>query len=104
MLEPVLKECGLDGAERDGSWIRPAEGGIQREGASGEGGVRGWTRVGGQGVDELPPWPRAQLERQVRVLDARYVQRTLPDPFAAERQWRSGLWWRSRLSGGRKGG
>lgn len=55
-------------------------------------------------IQQLPPWPRAQLERQVRALDARYVQRTLPDPFAAERQWRSDLWWRCRLSGGREGG
>ncbi|WP_236583068.1 hypothetical protein [Streptomyces sp. MBT53] len=55
-------------------------------------------------MQQLPPWPRAQLERQVRELDARYVERTLPDPFAAERQWRSDLWWRCRLSGGREGG
>jgi hypothetical protein len=55
-------------------------------------------------LQQLPSWPRAQLERQVRALDARYVQRTLPDPFAADRQWRSDLWWRRRLADGREAG
>ncbi|MGX9882563.1 hypothetical protein [Streptomyces sp. NPDC002276] len=53
---------------------------------------------------QLPPRPRAQLERQVRDLDVKYIERTLPDPFADERQWRSDLWWRRRLSGGREAG
>ncbi|WP_260333946.1 hypothetical protein [Streptomyces beigongshangae] len=48
---------------------------------------------------QLPPRSRAQLQRQVRALDAKYVERTLPDPFAADRQWRSDLWWRRRLAG-----
>ncbi|MPY51179.1 hypothetical protein FPZ41_22505 [Streptomyces sp. K1PN6] len=55
-------------------------------------------------VRQLPARPRAELERQVRALDARYVERTLPDPFATHRQWRSDLWWRSRLAGGREAG
>ncbi|MER5790420.1 hypothetical protein [Streptomyces sp. NPDC001980] len=50
-------------------------------------------------LQQLPPWPRAQLEHQVRALDARYVERTPADPFAADRQWRSDLWWRRRLAG-----
>ncbi|MFF7473950.1 hypothetical protein [Streptomyces sp. NPDC008092] len=48
---------------------------------------------------QLPPRPRAQLGRHVRALDAGYVGRTLPDPFAADRQWRPDLWWRRRLAG-----
>ncbi|MFF4312707.1 hypothetical protein ACWDFR_27635 [Streptomyces sp. 900105755] len=48
---------------------------------------------------QVPPRPRAQLASQVRALDARYVERTLPDPFAADRQWGSDLWWRRRLTG-----
>ncbi|MFD8716999.1 hypothetical protein ACFV2H_02945 [Streptomyces sp. NPDC059629] len=38
----------------------------------------------------------------MRALDARYARRTLPDPFAGNRQWRAGLWWRRRLAGGRE--
>lgn len=53
---------------------------------------------------QLPRKPRAELERRVRLLDARYVERTLPDPFATHRQWRSDLWWRRRLAGGREAG
>ncbi|MEV6592311.1 hypothetical protein [Streptomyces acidicola] len=55
-------------------------------------------------VRQLPARPRAELERQVRALDASYVERTLPDPFATHRQWRSDLWWRRRLAGGREAG
>ncbi|MET8413541.1 hypothetical protein ABZV34_36800 [Streptomyces sp. NPDC005195] len=36
-------------------------------------------------------------------LDAAYLQRTLPDPFADQRQWRSDLWWRRRLADGEEG-
>lgn len=53
---------------------------------------------------QLPTRPRSELEQQVRVLDARYLARTLPDPFAAHRQWRSDLWWHRRLAGGREAG
>ncbi|SEE25426.1 hypothetical protein [Streptomyces sp. Ag109_O5-10] len=50
---------------------------------------------------QLPPRSRARLARQVRALDAGYAaERTPPDPFAADRQWRSDLWWRRRLTGG----
>ncbi|GHF66543.1 hypothetical protein GCM10018783_39640 [Streptomyces griseosporeus] len=51
----------------------------------------------------LPPRARAELGRRVAVLDAGYLRRTLPDPFAEQRQWGSGLWWRRRLAGGREG-
>ncbi|MFK0280701.1 hypothetical protein ACIQVL_09550 [Streptomyces sp. NPDC090499] len=61
--------------------------------------VRHARDVLAQVLRQLPPRPRAQLERQVRTLDARYLARTLPDPFAADRQWRSDLWWRRRLTG-----
>ncbi|MEU3228370.1 hypothetical protein ABZ695_35140 [Streptomyces sp. NPDC006976] len=30
---------------------------------------------------ELPARPRAELKRHVAVLDAAYLERTLPDPF-----------------------
>ncbi|WP_329333637.1 hypothetical protein OG866_10540 [Streptomyces sp. NBC_00663] len=50
----------------------------------------------------LPPRPRAELARLVADLDATYLRRTLPDPFAAEGQWQSDLWWRRRLAGGRE--
>ncbi|MFG3551533.1 hypothetical protein [Streptomyces sp. NPDC047725] len=55
-------------------------------------------------VRQLPPRPRTEVEQRLRVLDARYLARTLPDPFAARRQWRSDLWWRRRLAGGREAG
>ncbi|MFI9809126.1 hypothetical protein ACIHEJ_33060 [Streptomyces sp. NPDC052301] len=55
-------------------------------------------------LGQLPPRPRSELKRQLRALDSRYVSRTLPDPFAAHRQWRSDLWWRRRLAGGRVAG
>ncbi|MEV5848316.1 hypothetical protein AB0M32_40775 [Streptomyces sp. NPDC051985] len=51
-------------------------------------------------VRQLPLRPRAELAHTVRALDDRYVMRTLPDPFAADRQWGSDLWWRRRLAGG----
>ncbi|MGV4980887.1 hypothetical protein ACVB8X_32465 [Streptomyces sp. NRAIS4] len=55
-------------------------------------------------VRRLPPAARNELRRRVRALDETYVRRTLPDPFAAARQWRSDLWWRRRLAGGRETG
>ncbi|MFF5471590.1 hypothetical protein [Streptomyces achromogenes] len=51
----------------------------------------------------LPPAPRAELGRRVRALDAEYLARTLPDPFAVRRQWRADLWWRRRLAHGNEG-
>lgn len=53
---------------------------------------------------ELPVRPRAELKRHVAVLDAAYLERTLPDPFTRDRQWRPGLWWRRRLADGEEGG
>lgn len=50
---------------------------------------------------QLPGRPRGEVARRVRALDTEYLQRTLPDPFAAQRQWDSDLWWRRRLGGGR---
>lgn len=52
----------------------------------------------------LPPRARAELARRVAPLDAAYRTRTLPDPFARERQWRSEVWWRRRLADGAEGG
>ncbi|MFE2565541.1 hypothetical protein [Streptomyces mirabilis] len=58
----------------------------------------------GEVLRQLPAWAHVELESRVRTLDARYVERTLPDPFAAHRQWRPDLWWRRRLAGGREAG
>ncbi|MER7181186.1 hypothetical protein ABT404_17175 [Streptomyces hyaluromycini] len=66
--------------------------------------VRHARDVLGDVLRQLPPRPRAQLEGQVRALDVRYVERTLPDPFAADRQWRSDLWWRRRIADRREAG
>jgi hypothetical protein len=54
-------------------------------------------------LQQLPAGAREELRRRVASLDAAYLQRTLPDPFADQRQWRSDLWWRRRLAGGREG-
>jgi hypothetical protein len=53
-------------------------------------------------LEQLPVRARAELERLVVSLDTVYLKRTLPDPFADRRQWRSDLWWRRRLAGGRE--
>ncbi|MEU2631056.1 hypothetical protein [Kitasatospora sp. NPDC007106] len=53
-------------------------------------------------VRELPGGAREELRRRVAVLDAAYLRRTLPDPFADRRQWRPDRWWRRRLAGGRE--
>lgn len=55
-------------------------------------------------LGQLPVRARAELARQVGPLDAVYRKRTLPDPFADLRQWRSDLWWRRRLAGGWESG
>ncbi|MFD0688095.1 hypothetical protein [Actinomadura fibrosa] len=46
---------------------------------------------------QLPSRPRAELRHRLRALDAQYLKRTLPDPFAPHRD----SWWRRRLAGGR---
>ncbi|MGW1496416.1 hypothetical protein [Streptomyces sp. NPDC002402] len=51
-------------------------------------------------LQQLPSRSRAELRRQVAYLDAVYLERTLPDPFAYRRQWRADLWWRRRLTAG----
>ncbi|MFY7064910.1 hypothetical protein ACOQFV_03520 [Nocardiopsis changdeensis] len=53
---------------------------------------------------ELPRRARSELGRRVAALDALYLRRTLPDPFAHDRQWRADLWWRRRLSSAWEGG
>ncbi|MFE6052983.1 hypothetical protein ACFQ6N_19675 [Kitasatospora sp. NPDC056446] len=52
---------------------------------------------------QLPARARGELRRRMAALDAAYLERTLPDPFADQRQWRSDLWWRRRLTDGREG-
>ncbi|MFJ6016409.1 hypothetical protein [Streptomyces sp. NPDC092952] len=52
----------------------------------------------------LPDRPRVELGHRVASLDAVYLRRTLPDPFARHRQWRPDLWWRRRLADGEEGG
>ncbi|GHD78457.1 hypothetical protein GCM10010317_097790 [Streptomyces mirabilis] len=66
--------------------------------------VRHARDVLGEVLRQLPAWAHVELERRVRALDTRYVERTLPDLFAAHRQWRPDLWWRRRLAGGREAG
>lgn len=66
--------------------------------------VRHARDVLGEVLRQLPAWAHVELELRVRTLDTTYVERTLPDPFAAHRQWRSDLWWRRRLAGGREAG
>ncbi|MFR9797432.1 hypothetical protein ACL02U_16200 [Streptomyces sp. MS06] len=51
-------------------------------------------------LQRLPSRSRAELKRRVARLDAGYLERTLPDPFAERRQWRADLWWRRRLTVG----
>ena len=51
-------------------------------------------------VRRLPRRARAEPARRVAPLDAAYLACTLPDPFAQERQWRGGAWWRRRPAGG----
>ncbi|MEU1285636.1 hypothetical protein [Kitasatospora sp. NPDC005856] len=41
---------------------------------------------------------RAELGRLVRPLDAALHDRTLPDPFAHRRGWRTEFWWYRRLA------
>lgn len=48
----------------------------------------------------LPTRSRAELKHLVASLDAVYLERTLPDPFADRRQWRADLWWHRRLTEG----
>jgi hypothetical protein len=52
---------------------------------------------------QLPARARQELGRRVASLDAGYLRRTLPDPFADRRTWSSDLWWHRRLAGGRAG-
>ncbi|MFD7097526.1 hypothetical protein [Streptomyces xanthophaeus] len=49
-------------------------------------------------LERLPERARAELGRLVTSLDAVFWHRTLPDPFAHHRQWRTHLWWYRRLA------
>ncbi|WP_405715418.1 hypothetical protein OG264_37430 [Streptomyces xanthophaeus] len=49
-------------------------------------------------LERLPERARAELSRLVKSLDAVFLHRTLPDPFAHRRQWRTQLWWYRRLA------
>jgi hypothetical protein len=51
-------------------------------------------------LEKLPVRPRAELKRQVASLDAAFLDRTLPDPFADRRTWRADRWWYRRLTAG----
>ncbi|MEU1144591.1 hypothetical protein ACFYO9_11150 [Streptomyces sp. NPDC005863] len=51
-------------------------------------------------LPKLPFRSRAELKHRIASLDVMYLDRTLPDPFAARRQWRAYLWWRRRLTAG----
>ncbi|MFJ4190584.1 hypothetical protein [Kitasatospora sp. NPDC089509] len=49
-------------------------------------------------LERLPERARAELGRLVKPLDAVFLRRTLPDPFAHRRQWRTRFWWYRRLA------
>ncbi|MFD9431975.1 hypothetical protein [Streptomyces sp. NPDC060002] len=49
-------------------------------------------------METLPERARAELVRLVKLLDAVFLRRTLPDPFAYRRQWRTQFWWYRRLA------
>ncbi|MFI5527495.1 hypothetical protein ACIA8O_02955 [Kitasatospora sp. NPDC051853] len=53
-------------------------------------------------LERLPHRARAELIARIAPLDARYLARTLPDPFAYERQWYPQVWWRRRIAGGQR--
>ncbi|MEV8096882.1 hypothetical protein [Kitasatospora sp. NPDC085879] len=48
--------------------------------------------------ERLPAQARSELARLVKPLDAVFLRRTLPDPFAHRRQWRTEFWWYRRLA------
>ncbi|EFL17293.1 predicted protein [Streptomyces sp. C] len=49
-------------------------------------------------LERLPERARAELGRLVNPMDAVFLRRTLPDPFAHRRQWRARFWWYRRLA------
>lgn len=55
-------------------------------------------------LERLPGRARAELGRLVRPLDAVFLRRTLPDPFAHRRRWRTEFWWYRRLAEGSEWG
>jgi hypothetical protein len=56
-------------------------------------------------LEQLQGRARSELGRQVARLDARYLARTLPDPFASHYDSSGPCpWWRCRLSLGLEGG
>ncbi|MEV7507075.1 hypothetical protein AB0O57_03830 [Streptomyces sp. NPDC091201] len=48
-------------------------------------------------LERLPDRARAELGRLVKPMDAVFLRRTLPDPFAHRRPWRTEFWWYRRL-------
>ncbi|MEU9008460.1 hypothetical protein AB0D12_01445 [Streptomyces sp. NPDC048479] len=51
-------------------------------------------------LEKLPARARAEFKQLLDPLDAAYSRRTLPDPFARRRRWRTQFWWHRRLAGG----
>ncbi|MFE4397771.1 MULTISPECIES: hypothetical protein [Streptomycetaceae] len=51
-----------------------------------------------EALERLPERARAELGRLVKALDTVFLHRTLPDPFADRRQWRTEFWWYRRLA------
>ncbi|WP_405020257.1 hypothetical protein OHV05_28695 [Kitasatospora sp. NBC_00070] len=51
-----------------------------------------------EALAQLPARARAELGRILKPLDAAFLRRTLPDPFAHRLQWRTEFWWYRRLS------
>ncbi|MFI5763473.1 hypothetical protein ACIA8F_21350 [Streptomyces sp. NPDC051563] len=49
-------------------------------------------------LERLPERARGELGRLVKPLDALFLRRTLPDPFAHRRPWRARLWLYRRLA------
>ncbi|WP_420081660.1 hypothetical protein ACN6AT_31445 [Streptomyces sp. JL4002] len=48
-------------------------------------------------LERLPDRARGELGRLVKPMDAVFQRRTLPDPFADRRPWRTEFWWYRRL-------
>ncbi|WP_326841698.1 hypothetical protein OHB33_06665 [Streptomyces sp. NBC_01558] len=49
-------------------------------------------------LERLPEPARSELGRLVKPLDVVFSRRTLPDPFAHRRPWRTQFWWYRRLA------
>ncbi|MFF3331238.1 hypothetical protein ACFYWX_16990 [Streptomyces sp. NPDC002888] len=77
---PYLDDCGCQGCSLDD--VRHARDALDEV------------------LHHLPYRARAELARLLAPLDAAYLTRTLPDPFAdTRREWRPEVWWYRRLEG-----